>query len=116
MTGAEGNTSKLAHQVALLVGHGGAAVDGYGVLAIFVLDGAETLRDGVQHFIPGCSLQWAIFTMPAHQWVGKAVRMIDSLVSSSSLGAQHAMIQRKVFTRLYTYHFAICYFEIHAAL
>src|SRR5437660_12672059 len=113
MACAEGDACKLAHEIALLVCHRGATVDGNCVFAVLCLNGAEALRNGVKDFVPTCTLQRAIFTISPHQWIGQAIWMIHRLISGTPFGTKHTVVQGKVCAWLYADDFAVCYFEIH---
>src|SRR5215471_5474000 len=116
MARSKGDARELAHEIAFLVRHRRATVDCYSIFAVFRLNGAKALRDSVKHLIPTGALQRAIFPSAAHQWIGQAVRMIHCLICCSAFGAEHSMVQGKIFARLDTYYFPIGHFEIHTTL
>jgi hypothetical protein len=51
-----------------------------------------------------------------HQWVKQPVRMIHRLVGRRALGAEHAVVQRKVLTRLDADDLSVGDLEIHPTL
>ena len=66
------DAGELAHQVALLVGHRRAAVDGDRVPAVLGLDRLPAPDDVVQRLVPGGALQPAALAAAADQRVASA--------------------------------------------
>ena len=91
---AEADAGELAHQVALLVGHRGAAVDRDGVLAVLGLDRLPARDDVVERLVPGGALQRAALAAAADQRVAQAVGVVDLLVGDDALGAERAAVVR----------------------
>src|SRR6476646_9578674 len=98
------HTRKFARQIALLIGHGGAAKDGNTIFAVLLLKLLKAPDNGRKRFFPTDTFQRTLLAVFTHHRVEQAIRMIDGLISGSPFRAEHAMIEREIFTGLDPYH------------
>ena len=109
----ESDTRELADQVRLLGGERSAAIDRNGVLAVLLLQFAQTASREIERFVPfGPSKTVA----GPHQRVEKAVRMVALQVPLDAFGTEHSAIEREVFPRLEARHPIVANLELNSAL
>ncbi len=113
VAGADGEARQLAHQVRLLGGQRGAAVDGHRVLAVALLDGADAADDEVERLVPAGAPEAALL---ADERVQQAVGVGALQVAPDALGAQHAAVEGELLPGLEADDLVVAHLELDAAL
>ena len=113
VAGSQADARELAHQVRLLGGERRAAVDRDGILAVLLLELAQTSRGEIERLVP---LRRAESLVGSHQRIEQAVRVVALQIALDALGAKHAPIEWKVLPWLKPGHAVVANLELNAAL
>src|SRR5579884_3109193 len=108
-------TREFAHDIAFFIRHRRAAIDGYGIFAMFSLNLLPAAHDVVQGLIPAGTLQPTAFPTSSNHGIAQAIRMVDLLVCHNSFRTERAAIMWKI-PRFHANNLPIQYAKVHATL
>ena len=113
MTSTQADARKFSDQIGFFRNERGSAIDGDRILAIFLLNLAQTRRCKIQRFVPrGFSKSFG----RAQERVEQPVGMSALQIPLHSFGAEHPVIERKFLPRLESDDLIVANLELDAAL
>src|SRR5580704_7775148 len=113
VAGTQCNASKFSKEVGFLGNQGSSAVDGHGILTIFLLNLPQASRRKVQCFIPRRNPK---SLRRAYPGIVQPVRMATLHVALNTLWTEHSAVERELFPGLKASHLIAANLKLYAAL